>query len=249
VRRSVDQTRASLAHAAKTIRPLLGALVDEATHEPTTSFGRYVAFGVSCRSNSDGTLPPAALDGLLILEALRMIYELHWDLQRSALRDQEWGCDAVGLVLADTLNAIVLEHLCRMDSMWARELTRQASQMMRGAAARAAHGHTRRSQQPGAFMYRTAARLGLGPGPLDPLPPVIEAAAEHLSVWESTGRGRLRAWQPTVFPPSAERLPEPLTELFDTLDAVAHVTPPLRNSPVPPRRRVSRRSASGSAVG
>ncbi len=248
VRCSVDQTRASLTQAARAIRPLLGALVEEATDEPGASFGRYVAFGVACRSNRNGMLPPAALDGLLILEALRMIRELHWDLHQSALRDQEWGCDAVGLVLADALNAIVLEQLCRMDAAWACELTRQASQMMRGAAARAARGQTQRSEPAGALMYGAAARLGLGRGPSDPLPPITEAAAERLSVWESTGRGRLRGWQPAICLPTAEPLPAPLIELFGILDASA-VTPLLRNRPMPRRRRVLRSGASGSAAG
>lgn len=237
-RRAVHETRASLTHAARAIRPLLGALVEEATDEPGTSFGRYVAFGVACRSNRSGILSPTTLDGLLILEALRMIRELHWDLRRSALRDQEWGCDAVGLVLADALNAVILKKLCRMDAAWARELTIHASQMMRDAAAQAVSEETPRSETADAVMYETAGRLGLGRGPSDPLPPVIEAAAERLCVWESTGRGRLRDWQPSRHLPMVGPVPAPLTELFGILDAGAEVATVLCNSPMPRHGRV-----------
>jgi hypothetical protein len=75
------------------------------TQAPTTTFGRYVAFGAACASDPREPLPQTALDGLLVLESLRMVYDLHQDLHRSALGDQEWGCDTVGLVLADALNA------------------------------------------------------------------------------------------------------------------------------------------------
>jgi flavin-dependent dehydrogenase len=184
VRETVQEVQRRLVRAAWHVRPMFGGLVAEMTEGPEARFGRYAAFAIASRAAFAPERATGVLDHLIVLEAWGIIGELHRDLlrdRRGWTRDAEWGCDTMSIVLADALNAIALQSLCRMTSAWIDALSELGCRLMRTGAEAAVNGRTMGDVHVQAQLYRTAARLGLGTGPAARLDPALDATARCLA--------------------------------------------------------------------